>query len=175
MSKQRITNQAGFTLIEVGMASLILVVGFIGIIQAVTIGSQMIDTAQKQQCAIQLIDSEVEKLRSSSWTTVANLPSSASISVDYDGSVSGDLTRFGLTNFTATTIDDNSALLGMAKGFTLGYTVSYVRPVSATSATVTFIKIIYMVTWASNTNRSYSRSAEMYFGPNGLQLSFQKS
>ena len=44
------------------MGAFILVVRFVGIIQAVTIGSQMVDTAQKQSVTVQIINAEIERL-----------------------------------------------------------------------------------------------------------------
>ena len=41
----------GFSLIEVIMATTILLVGFVGLIQAVTIGTESLDTARKLQVA----------------------------------------------------------------------------------------------------------------------------
>jgi len=70
MSKQRITSQAGFTLIEVGMAALILVVGFIGMIQAMKISSGMMDHARRQTVAAQILTHEIEQLRLENWATI---------------------------------------------------------------------------------------------------------
>lgn len=170
MSKQRINSQAGFTLIEVGMGALILVVGFIGIIQAVTIGSQMLDTAQKQQVAVQIIDAEIERLRAgaldaSSISTLIN-GTTYTITVDSAGSVSGNTAYFALSS--------NATMSALAKNFTVSMKRSDVR--------TNFHKIVFTVTWTGNMwtggtvrGLAYSRSAEMYFGLNGLQLSFQKS
>ena len=92
-------------MIEVGMASLILVVGFVGIIQAVTIGSQMIDTAQKQQVAVQIIDAEIERLRSGALdaSSISGLTSGTAytITVDSAGAVSGNTAYFALSSNTA--------------------------------------------------------------------------
>lgn len=54
------------------MASVILVVGFIGMIQAVTIGSEMLATARRQTIASQIINHEMERLRMADWTTITN-------------------------------------------------------------------------------------------------------
>jgi Tfp pilus assembly protein PilV len=73
MSKQRITSQAGFTLIEVGMASLILVVGFIGMIRAMTFTAGLMDHARRQTVAAQILTHEIEQLRLRSWVEVSAL------------------------------------------------------------------------------------------------------
>ena len=157
------------------MAATILAVGFIGMIQAVTICSEMLDAARKQQVATQIMDDEIERLRSSAWTTIASLPSSGTITVSTTGAISGNATSFALSNYTASTADDNTALCALAKGFTCSYTLTYLRPAAAISSTVTFLKVVYTVTWKGNTGRTYSRSTEAYLGQNGLHLSYQRS
>ena len=164
MSKQRInTSQAGFTLIEVGMGALILVVGFIGLIQAITIGTQMLDTARKQQVANQIIDTEIERLRAGSFATVSGLTGGTtySVTVNADGTaVVGDAAQFS-------GLSANAAMMRQAKSFTCSLVKTNVRS--------NFNKIAYTITWTGNTGRIYSRTAEMFFGLNGLQLSYQKS
>ena len=169
------TAPAGFTLVEVMMATTILVVGFIGMIQAVTINSEVLDTARKQQVATQIMEAEIERLRASSWSVISGLPSSGTITIDSSGTISGNETSFALSNYTTTNADDNTALASLAKGFTCSYTRSFMRPNAATSSTVTFLSITYTVSWTSNTGRAYSRSTQAYFGENGLHLSFQRS
>jgi Tfp pilus assembly protein PilV len=168
-------SAAAFTLVEVMMASVILVVGFSGLIQALTIGSEALDTARKQQVAIQIMDTEIERLRAGSWSTIAALPATASITIGPGGTVTGDTTGFALTNYTTTASDDNTALATLAPGFTCGYVRTRLRPTSATAATVTYLRIDYTVSWTSNTGRVYRRSQLAFFGRNGLHLSYQKS
>ncbi len=55
------------------MAAAILVVGFMGMIQAVTIGSEMMATARRQTLANQIITHEIEQLRLKNWSTVINV------------------------------------------------------------------------------------------------------
>ena len=52
------------------MASVILVVGFLGMIQAVTIGSEMLATARRQTIAAQILNHEMENLRLQDWATI---------------------------------------------------------------------------------------------------------
>jgi Tfp pilus assembly protein PilV len=179
MSKQRInTSQAGFTLIEVGMGALILVVGFIGMIEAVTVGTQMLDTSRKQQIAVQIIDAEVEWLRSQNATFVSGLPATATVTIDGTGTASTDSPN-------SFQIDGNAALLEIAKGFTIR--------IAKTNIRTNFDRVVYTVTWTGVTGRDYAqradtdpdvsnvilasrtRTAEFYFEKNGLRLSFQKS
>ncbi|HVT73450.1 MAG TPA: prepilin-type N-terminal cleavage/methylation domain-containing protein [Lacunisphaera sp.] len=75
LSKRSASN--GFTLVEVMMAALILVVGFIGMIEAVTLASGMMDHARRQTLANQILNHEIEALRLQSWTNIAALPTSS--------------------------------------------------------------------------------------------------
>ncbi len=164
-------NRKAFSLIEVMMGATILVIGFIGLIQAVTMGSEMVDTARKQMIAQQIIDAEIAKLRLCSWGTgpatppplTISAPTSAnpySITISQDGSTAtGDTVYFELSS--------NNLLMGKAGGFTVGLTVTDIR--------ANFRQFVYTVTWRSNTGRPYSRTGTAYFGNNGLHLSYQKA
>jgi Tfp pilus assembly protein PilV len=169
------TRVSGYTVVEVLMAAAILSVGFIGLIQGITVGSEELDTSRKQQVATQIVSGEIERLRSGSWTAIANLPASASIAIDGTGAISGDQTSFALSNYTASTADDNTVLSSLGKRFSCSFVRTRLRPGLATASTVTFVKIVYTVSWASNTGRTYTRSTEAYLGKNGLHLSYQKS
>lgn len=176
MQASRSTTRRGFTIIEVMMAATILLVGFIGLMQAVTIGSESLDTARKLQIASQIATAEIEKLRGGDWSTVASLPASATISISSAGTITGDLTQFSLTNHTTSSSDDNTDLSLLAKGFTCSFTREYLRPsASATASTVTFVRVIYTITWTTNTGRSQHHQATAYLGKNGLHLSYQQS
>lgn len=162
-------------MVEVIMATAILGVGFIGIIQGVTIGSEVLDTSRKQQVAAQIVSAEIERLRAGSWSTIANLPATGSITIDHTGAISGDQTSFALCNYTAGVGDDNLSLSKLAKEFTCSFVRTRLRPTGATASTATFIKIVYTVSWTGNTGRAHSRSIETYLGKNGLHLSYQRS
>jgi Tfp pilus assembly protein PilV len=151
------------------MGATILVVGFIGLIQAVTLSATMLDTARKQQIAAQIIDGEFEALHSATWTNVANFADGITytMSVDSAGNASGSTSHFEL--------DNNAQLLTLAKGFSCSLTSSYLRPSAATAGTVTFLKVTCTVTWTGNTGQSHTRSTDAYFGKYGLNLSYQKS
>lgn len=157
------------------MAATILLFGFIGVIQAVTIGSEYLDAARKLQIANQITTAEIEKLRGGEWSAVTDLPASATISINSTGVISGDATQFALSNHTAATTDDNTDLSTLAKGFSCSLARTYLRPTSATASTATFIKVTYTVTWKSNTNRTKTHQVTTYLSKNGLHLSYQQS
>ena len=151
------------------MAATILVVGFVGLIQAVTIGTEMLDTARKQMVAQQIINGEITALRLGAWSQLtATWPSPCLIRINDTGTgATGNLAYFGLTNFTTTTADDNTSLMAIAGGFTCSVTKSWVRG--------NYYQLTYTVTWTGSTGRSYARSQQAFFGRNGLQLSYKKA
>lgn len=160
------------------MATAILLVGFIGLMQAVTIGSESLDAARRTQVAHQVVAAELEKLRGGAWSVIANLPPSASLTVSSTSTLSGDLTCFALSGFTdITTADDNVTLASLAKGLKVELAREYLRPSGATAATATFVKLTYTVTWQSTAGgrRLHTYIAESFLGANGLHLSYQQS
>lgn len=175
MPESSTARSDGFSIIEVMMASAVLLVGFIGVIQALTIGSESLDTVRKQGVAGQIIAGEIEKLRGSPWSTIADLPDTATIAIGPAGAITGDLTAFALSNRTTDATDDQLALSRLANGLTCALTRVRLRPASATAASVTFVKVTYTVTWRSNTGRAHRQVAETYLTLNGLQLSYQQS
>jgi len=168
-------TRAGFTLVEVMMAMAIVVVGVVGMMQAVAIGTEQLDTTTKQQVATRLVETELERLRNGTWSAIANLPASAAISISTAGTISGDTTSFALSNYTATAADDNTTLSARAGGFTCAFAMTRMRPTGATASTVTFVKLVYTVSWTSSTGRAHSRRTETYLGMNGLHLSYQQT
>lgn len=156
------------------MALAVVVVGVVGMMQAVSYGAEALDTSRKQQVAQQLVTGELERLRAGAWSTIANLPGTATITINAAGAISGDTLYFALSNFTATATDDNSALAAAAAGYSCALSSTRLRPASATATTVTFVKLAYVVTWTSSSGRRHSRRTESYLGMNGLHLSYQQ-
>jgi Tfp pilus assembly protein PilV len=66
-----------FTIVEVLMAAVIMLVGVVGMIDAIKIGSEMLDLSRKQTIAIQVIHSEIDRMRLSSWSDVQQLPATS--------------------------------------------------------------------------------------------------
>lgn len=155
-----ITRRAsGFTIVEVMMAAIILVVAFIGMIEAMTLSSAMMDNARRQTLAAQIINHEIEKLRFSSWSTISGLPmTSTAITID--------------SQFTA-------AIATSGATYTLARTLT--NPDPATNLR----EVNFTVTWVVKTSRhasngallsfTYTRSNSAYFGKYGLNLTYQRS
>ena len=93
MPHLRHSRKTGFTLVDVMIAATILVVAFIGMIEAVTISSNMMESARRQAMAAQIIDNEIELLRLQSWATISGLPVGPSVTTwsTVTAYVSGDL------------------------------------------------------------------------------------
>lgn len=157
------------------MTMAILATGFVGLIQAVTIGAEHLDFARKLQIANQIAVGEIEKLRGGTWETLTSLPDTAVIAISQTGAISGNTGSFALASRTADAADDNTALSRLAGGFSCSLTRTFLRPSGASAATATYLKVVYTVTWSSNTGRPVSHQVEAYFGKNGLHLSFQQA
>ncbi|SDS05865.1 hypothetical protein [Opitutus sp. GAS368] len=170
---RRSLGAGGFTLVEVMMASLILVVGFIGMIDAMALSSNMLNHARRQNLASQMINHEIEKLRFAPWTTtngitgISNLPT-ASTAVIIDSQF--DQARAALG-------DNNTA--GSTVSFSMARTVTNPDPVT------NIREVNFTVTWVVRTIRldslgnvltfTYSRSNSAWFGKYGLNLTYQRS
>jgi len=141
------------------MAATILVVGFMGMIQAVAVSSAMMDNARRQTLAAQILNHEIEKLRLATWSTVSGLPTAS----------------------TSITIDPQFSSAITASGAAYSLTRSLTSPDPATNLR----EIEFTVTWVVNTSRhddngnslsfTYSRSQWTYFGKYGLNLSYQRT
>ena len=152
-------SATGFTLIEVMMAATVLVVGFIGLIQAMTVSSAMMDAARRQTLAAQIMNHEIEKLRFASWTTISGLPTAS----------------------TAITIDPQFTTAIAASG--AAYTLT--RTVTSPDPATNLREVNFTVTWVVTTSRhkqdgtiltfTYTRSNSAYFGKYGLNLTYQRS
>ena len=66
-------NHSAFTLVDVMMGATILVVGLVGLIEAILIGSEMQATARRQTTAAQIVSNEIELLKLKDWATVQAL------------------------------------------------------------------------------------------------------
>lgn len=144
------------------MASVILVVAFIGMIEAMTVSSGSMDHARRQTLAYQIMSHEIERLRYAPWT---------------NGSTGiNDLA----TGPTAITIDSQFGGAIAASGATYVLSQSVADIVTGSLREVT-----YTVTWTVSTSRrksdgsqlkfSFTRTAAAWYGKYGVNLSYQRS
>lgn len=154
------------------MASVILVVGFMGMIQAVTLGSEMMATARRQTLAAQILDHEIGKLRLTAW---ASLPAAGTASVTVDSYFNNALAACGLTSTDVSLSRTTTAISTDLKEvtFTFTWTKSGSNAAATTPSGSWLDKLsFYRPTSAS---RTYTRKVTAFFGKYGLNNSIQRS
>ena len=154
--KKRQPNHSAFTLVEVAMASGVLALALVGMIQVIISGSEMLDVSRKQTVAMQIIHGQVENIRLRDWNEILALTTPLTVAVDAgDNNATGYKFIFGPNLPTVT------------KGFTCTRTISAVR--------TDLKQVTFTVTWTGNTGRSYTRKGSTYVGKNGLYVTYQRS
>lgn len=148
----RYPRSQAFTLVEVMVASSVMILAIVGMIQVVVSGSEMLDLSRKQTVAMQIIHGQIDNIRLSDWAQVNALSSPRTVNVD-----GGD--QFGFVFGTN--------LPTVAKGFQCTRTITTVR--------TDMKQVTFTVTWKGNTGRSYTRSGSTYVGKNGLYVTYQRS
>jgi prepilin-type N-terminal cleavage/methylation domain-containing protein len=163
----------GFTIIEVMMAATILVVGFMGMIQAITIGSEMLATARRQTLAAQIITHEVEKLRLQNWTSISALTNAAAAAYSSDSAAIGDAI---LTSGVSFTLQRDVTAIVASELYEVKFTVRWTKGGTTTAATAATGSWIDQMTFFSPSPiaRTYTRSMTSYFGKYGLNLNTRR-
>ena len=163
----------GFTIVEVMMAAAILVVGFMGMIQAITLGSEMLATARRQTLANQIITHEIEKLRLASWSSVSGLATS-STTVTVDSQFNSAITACGLTSA-------DISLTRSATDFTtdlreVTFTLTWNKSGSSAAATTPTGSWLNQIAYGRSAPiaRTYTRKMSAYFGKYGLSINAQR-
>lgn len=176
----------GFTLVEVLMASAILVVGFMGMIQAVTIGSEMLATARRQTLAAQIINHELERLRLSVWsngsTGINDLPAGPT-TLSIDSQFSSAITSCGLTTDTSVSTNPYIKLERSVADVVSGsmrevtFTVTWQKTGTTAAATTASGSWLEKLSFSGSApiQRTYVRKGSAFFGKYGLNLSYQRS
>lgn len=70
----RRNRKAGFTLVEITVAIMVLAFGIASSVVALRIGFGMIETARDQTMVAQILQSEIETLRLMAWRELTDLP-----------------------------------------------------------------------------------------------------
>ncbi|OHE81127.1 MAG: hypothetical protein A3G75_12340 [Verrucomicrobia bacterium RIFCSPLOWO2_12_FULL_64_8] len=158
-------THAGFTLIEVALAATILLFGFVGMINAISIGTEMLDTARKQTVAAQIVQVEIDYLRTLDWNSILNLTPTSSTALT-------DQVAYPEFNSSLSMKPKPAAIVNADTTFQLSRQISDVH---GSGSTATLRRVTLGVTWVGNTGRQHTRSCQAYFGKNGLNVSYQKS
>lgn len=169
----RSLRPAGFTIVEVMMASVILVVGFLGMIQAVTVGSEMLATARRQTIAGLILDHEIGKLRLSAWTSISALADSAAATYTSDqAALNTAITSSGVTYTLERDVTDLTTDLREIT-FIVAWTKSGTTT-AANTASGSWLDILSF-SGAAPIQRTYTRKSTAYYGKYGLNLNVQRS
>jgi Tfp pilus assembly protein PilV len=140
---------AGFTIVEVMMAAMVLVFGIATSLTALQYGMRAVDTARNMTLASQIMQSEMEILRLQNWTQISALPASATV----DPSAT-------ITSGTSTGLD--ATLTTIAGRFTVTRTVADIAGRSN-------IKLITLVVgWSGIDGRSHTLQYQTRYAKSGL-------
>lgn len=154
------------------MAATILTVGFMGLIQAVTMCSGMMDEARRQTLANQIINHEIEKMRLYSLSKLQLV---------------ADIDKVPINSTNNADSPFLTAIASSGAAYFLSRTSSYIDPnTNTSSASDTGIsEYSITVTWIVTTSRrdgagnlvtfTHSRSNSAYYGKYGLNLTDQRS
>ena len=168
------------------MATTLLVVGFMGMIQAITIGSEMLATARRQTLAAQIINHELEKLRYVAWTngsTGINDLAAGPTTLTIDSQFSSAITACGLvTDYSVATnpyIKLERSVATMVSGSMREVTFTVTWQKSGTTAAAAALTGSWLeklsLGGSPPIRRVYVRTGVSYFAKYGLNLSYQRS
>jgi len=175
-----------------------------GLIQAVTITSGMMDNARRQTLAAQILQHEIESLRYASWATISTLPTTpVAIGADWNGGTSyslGDLVSFSGGWYRCIFANSGQTPPSTAywksdpppyanvlatTGVAYGATYTLTRTVANVVSDGSLREATFSLTWVVATSRrdgsgnpvsfTYTRINSAYFGKYGLNLTYQRS
>jgi hypothetical protein len=179
-SALHLRDPRAFSIIDVMMATVILVVGMMGMIQAVTIGSEMIATARRQTLAAQIISHELEKLRLVVWdngsTGIKNLPAGPT-TLTIDAQFNSSITACGLVSGSTITLSRSVTDVVSGSMREVTFTVTWTKGGTTTAASTPTGSWLSKLAFyrESPIARTYTRKGSAWFGKYGLNLSYQRS
>ncbi len=164
------------------MAAVILVVGFIGMIQSITIGSEMLATARRQNLANQVINHELDKLRLIDFATI-NSYAAGPTTITIDNQFSTAITACGLTTDTSVATNPYIKLERSVSSVVSGsmcqvtFTVTWQKSGTTTAATTLTGSWLQKLSLGGSApiRRTYVRKGVGFFGKYGLNLNLQRS
>lgn len=198
-------KQAAFSIVDVMMGATILVVGLMGLIQAVTIGSEMLATARRQTLAAQILDQEIENLRFATWSTISGyaLNTEATVTIDSrfrqawspsTAYAEGDVVSSSNVWYICTAAHTNKAVTNTSywsrstatevgvmsdTDFAQGVKYTLTRIVTEVANASDLREVTFILKWTATPSglnaRTYTRKKSAYFGKYGLNLTLQRS
>jgi type II secretory pathway pseudopilin PulG len=148
---------AGFTLVEVLMATFVMLFAISSSILVMQSGFRSLDTARKTTLAAQIMQSEMERMRMLSWSRVEALvgPEPAEINIS--------------TIFPQNTPAEKQLFNEMSRTFTRTRTASYVSGTSSgTGDPGQIIKIDITISWRGIDGVLHERTSSTRYCKNGL-------
>lgn len=144
--RPRWRDRAGFTVIEVAMATFVMTFGIAGALVAMQAGLKTLDVARGTTLASQLLQSEMENLRLQSWSDMEAI----------EGTEEVDL---------AVLLTDQPEALAVAEGFDFVLTRT-VQDVTGREGDM--MELILRASWRTLDGRTLQRSFRTYYTRNGL-------
>jgi hypothetical protein len=155
-SKRRRRPDSAFTILEVSMATFVMAFGIATSIVAMQSGFKTIDVARGTTIASQILQSEMERLRLLSWTSISALALATDTTAPYPaGSPAGVEMFDGATYFST-----NADVAGK-------YTITRTVAADSTRPTEVF-NITLSVTWQGYDLQRHTRSFSTIYAKNGL-------
>ena len=155
MARPHYTNQRAMTVVEVCIAATVVLIGVVGLIQALTIGAAMLETSRSQTLAAQITQHEIGQLRLLEW--------------DDTGTSAKDADILALSTDNSFTLLSNKPSAHPFK--TVASTFGVKKTV--TDVQTDLRRVVLSVQWTSKvTGRVYTRTGETYLGKNGLHASY---
>ena len=149
-------RRRAFTILEVTMATAVMAMGIATSIIAMQQGFKFLDVARGTTLASQIIQSEIERIRMMSWTSVSALATATDTTAPVpSGSPAGVEMFDGATYFSS-----SSAIQG-------DYTITRTTTLDSTRSTEVAL-ITISVQWRTYDGRSQTRSFQMKYMKNGL-------
>jgi Tfp pilus assembly protein PilV len=164
------------------VAAVILVVGFMGMISAITVGSEMLATARRQNLASQIINHELEKLRLLSFATI-DAYGAGPTAVTINSQFSNAITACGLTTDASNGANPYIMLERSVSDVVSGsmcqvtFTVTWQKSGTAAAANAATGSWLSNLSLSGNASvrRTYVRKGVGFYGKYGLNLSVQRS
>jgi hypothetical protein len=145
-----------------------MLAGIVGAIQVLVSGSEMLETSRKQAAALQIIDSELARVRMSnlSGTWSSTQPTALA-----NGTTTIDLLNNRYPSTTSSSAANAASYAEFRKQI-LKFTCT--RTVGFAMSRTDYKQVTIKVTWTNHNGRTYSRSGTTYVGKNGLYVSYQR-